>query len=327
MFGILKPAYRELHGRDRVAYSSIYCNLCGALAAEYGLPSRLLVVHDIATLAWLLTTGETREMPFNRGNCLRGGAGRVRQGGLPPLLKYLAAISAFTLGVKLQDDERDQRNWRNAIVNATYQRTFNRSSQKLQQVGADTNRLRSALEEQCVLEARSESELECAAAPTAQAYAAVVHEIHRLGAPRADFSFEQREALGAALGATIYAIDAFRDYEKDLEGSYNPLCVQAAKAASMPQTVRGDALRFIENCLASASGVIRTLDNATHLRWNAIAAHLLGYLRPLPEFITLSTRCYVPCEHGVVAFDDKECTPAVYGCLCCCCLGLNYCCT
>ncbi|WP_428306227.1 DUF5685 family protein [Lacipirellula sp.] len=63
MFGILRPSQVRLSGPDRVAYSSTYCNVCGALAAEYGHASRLLVVHDIATLAWLLIPKSIETMP------------------------------------------------------------------------------------------------------------------------------------------------------------------------------------------------------------------------------------------------------------------------
>ncbi len=225
----------------------------------------------------------------------------------------------------MQDNERDRRTWRTATANAMYQKTFARSSSLLEGIGANVSRLQQTLQEQYVLEVSSESEIRLAAVPTGCAYAAVVHDIQRFGDNGCELSFDQRETLGLALGGAIYAIDAVRDYEADIGIAYNPLCIQGGNSNSMPTDVRRNALMFIEERLASAGSIIKPLGEATHKRWNAVAAHLLSHLRPFPEFVTLSARCYVPCDHGVVAFDDKECTPAAYACLCCCCVGFKYC--
>ena len=50
MFGILKPQSQLLNLTQRRQHQSAYCNLCGFVGAKYGMKSRFLVVHDIATM-------------------------------------------------------------------------------------------------------------------------------------------------------------------------------------------------------------------------------------------------------------------------------------
>lgn len=316
MFGILKPAHAKLARSERQSYASFYCNLCGTLGTEYGISSRMLVVHDFATLAWLLAPETVLTLPFPRVNCVPGRQNPARKQPLPPYVRYLAAISAFTMGVKLQDNERDDRSWLAAAANSVYRRTFSKSRVQLDELGISVAALDSMLAQHQVIEASAEANLEIAAMPTGAAYAATAREISRLG--ETSISSEQADAVGASLGAAIYAIDAMTDFTRDQGRSYNPLCNHTgAGSRSLPASVRDEAIAFIENRLVSASDVFRRLDITYQHRWNAVADQLVAHLRPFSPEITLYAHCCIPCEGAFVILDGDECAKA-FGCCCCC---------
>jgi hypothetical protein len=95
MFGILRPELSGSHLASRQEYTSTYCNLCGHLRLRYGLKSRILVVHDIATLSWLLTARSTANFPLMQANCVRGLGQKSRPAS--PRWTFLAAISAHSI--------------------------------------------------------------------------------------------------------------------------------------------------------------------------------------------------------------------------------------
>ena len=103
MFGVLKPQRKLLSESENRRHMSAYCSLCGLLSSQYGLKSRMLVVHDIATLWWLLespSSANKEKIPV--GNCLRGGAGKLKKDGVSELQKFLAAMSVYTIGIKVK---------------------------------------------------------------------------------------------------------------------------------------------------------------------------------------------------------------------------------
>jgi len=77
VFGKLRPALDTLPTADRRLFGSMYCNLCAALGLQYGLKSRLLLVHDLCTIGWL--SGETSDLPFVTNNCLQAAVAALEQ--------------------------------------------------------------------------------------------------------------------------------------------------------------------------------------------------------------------------------------------------------
>ena len=138
MFGVLKPQRKHLSQTESRRHMSAYCSLCGLLSSQYGLKSRMLVVHDIATLWWLLEAPSSiHEQKLPIGNCVRGGAGRVRKRGVSELQKFLAAMSAYTIGVKVKDDLEDGSNWKTQITDWMYAGQFTKARTDLIEVGFD----------------------------------------------------------------------------------------------------------------------------------------------------------------------------------------------
>lgn len=324
MFGLLRPALHQLDGAERRRYASCYCNLCGALSIEYGVASRLLVVHDIATLAWLLAPVDAPKLPLATLNCLRGGTRAVKQEGLSNYVRFLAAISAFTLGVKLRDDDRDGGTWRSRLGRRAYHQTFERARLNLSDLNCEMTRLHSALAEQDEIEAALVGRFPEAATPTGEAYAAVAGEIVRLGGT--SLAPEEAQSVGNALGQAVYLIDAVRDYRKDLGRSYNPLCIEAGRAVKrLPNELRHAVTSFVEDELLRASNIFRRMDVSFHRRWNAVVDQLLGSLQRRPRGVTLHSMCFIPCEFGVAAISDDDCAKAASCCVCCVICGINLC--
>src|SRR5436305_374508 len=128
MCGRWDPAKCLLPRAGWTDYCSAYCSLCGGLSRLYGFPSRLLVVCDVATADWLLGGAAAVGRCFPITNCLKGGIRSVPQPArLSDRQRLLTAISAFTVGIKVQDDLLDQGGWKARVAHALYQNTFRKA--------------------------------------------------------------------------------------------------------------------------------------------------------------------------------------------------------
>ena len=147
MFGLLRPSSganaRTLPG----SYMSVYCDLCAVLAMEYGLKARPLIVHDIASLGWLLEPQDAPSTVFPRMNCVRGGTRSVCPADRHPTprARLLAALSCYTVAVKLRDDISDQPSWRVRALTGLYAKTFTRAHLELQRLGFPLGELEETL--------------------------------------------------------------------------------------------------------------------------------------------------------------------------------------
>jgi hypothetical protein len=194
MFGLLRPLKRLVGEEEWRDYASAYCNLYASLSHRYGLPARLLVVHDVATADWLLAGAAPVRRPFPACNCVKGGTRSV-----PAALRtddrqsLLAAVSAYTVGVKVQDDLTDGGSWKARLAHALYKETFARARRDLAQGGFDVAAFEAALAEQRELERRGEADLALASGPSGRAFGLVArHLAERHGGVRPDDAYAVR---------------------------------------------------------------------------------------------------------------------------------------
>ena len=328
MFGVLKPQRKLLSGSENRRHMSAYCSLCGLLSSQYGLKSRMLVVHDIATLWWLLESpSSANEEKLPVGNCVRGGAGKLKKRGVSELQKFLTAMSAYTIGIKVKDDITDGSIWKTRMAKWMYSDQFAKSRTDLIEVGFDVEHLERILNAQSDLESKREKHFEAASGPTSLAYGLVAREIVKRCHSR--FTEDQAQLIGQALGRTIYLADAIQDFSEDQGASFNPLCIETGpQIQTLPADLKNNVLRYIGTQLKEASNLINQAEEGLKRSWHAVERSLLAAAGVSDQkSITLYSSCCIPCGNGAVVVDSEECSQAITGCACCaicCCLFCKY---
>ncbi len=328
MLGVLKPQRNHLSQTENRRHMSAYCSLCGLLSSQFGLKSRMLVVHDIATLWWLLEAPSSKnEQKLPVGNCVRGGAGKVRKRGISELQKFLAAMSAYTIGVKVKDDIEDGSNWKTRIADRMYSSQFTKARTDLIEVGFDVQSLERILNEQSDLENENEPNFKTASTPTSQGYGLVAREIVKRCPSR--FTEEQAQHLGEALGRAVYLADAIRDFSADQGTSFNPLCIEAgSKSPALPAALKNKVLSYVGSHLKEAGNLLSQVGEELMQSWHAVERSLLATAGVTDEkSVTLYSSICIPCGNGAVVVEGEECGKAITGCACCvvcCCLFCKY---
>lgn len=315
MFGLLRPNFQELAPGDRRDFQSAYCNLCASLSAGYGLSSRLLVVFDFASLRWLLEpTGG--DYAFPRFNCVRGGTLlRKRALEASPINRFLAAISAFTCGVKTADDLDDQPGVAGRLTQWHFGSAFKRAQDDLLQTGFDVDRLHLLLARQRQLELQNESDFERASAPTGEAYGMVGRHLSSMLDDCIDS--DRAAAIGEAVGRCIYLIDAHRDADQDSGVSYNPLlCGCGSDPDGLPAR-RTELRTYVLEQLQRARLVIAAASPPSADRWQHLEKRMLRLTGMDARSVTLNMICCIPCEAGTAVVDSNECANC---CIFCCCV-------
>ncbi|WP_261343595.1 DUF5685 family protein [Gimesia panareensis] len=266
----MKPQRKLLSESENRRHMSAYCSLCGLLSSRYGLKSRMLVVHDIATLWWLLESpSSANEEKLPVGNCVRGGAGKLKKRGFSELQKFLAAMSAYTIGIKVKDDIADGRNWKTRMANWMYSGQFAKARTDLIEVGFDVENLERILNAQSDLESKREKDFEVASGPTSLAYGLVARETVKRC--HSHFTEEQAQQIGEALGRTVYLADAIRDFSEDQGTSFNPLCLEVGpKIQTLPAALKNNVLSHIASHLKEASNLIDQAEEGLKRSWHAV---------------------------------------------------------
>jgi hypothetical protein len=273
MFGLLRPHKRLVGPEDWRDYASAYCNLCASLSHRYGLTSRLLVVHDVATADWLLSGSAQARRPFPTCNCAKGGTRSV-----PPALRtderqsLLAAVSAYTVGVKVQDDLADGGGWKARLAHTLYRDTFARARRDLAQDGFDVAAFEAALVEQQELERRGETDLGGASGPSGRAFGLVArHLAERHGGAGPEDAY----ALGERIGRSVFLVDAYQDFGHDLAaGAYNPLRCAGGGAAPLEPGRAREVLGVVDGLLDEAQAICARMSERVAVRWRAARASL-----------------------------------------------------
>lgn len=318
MFGILKPDRSLLDDGERWRHASTYCNLCGLLGSRYAYKSRMLVVHDIATLWWLLEQPEQEaERPLAIANCVWGGSSRLRLYGLTDNQRFLSALSAYTIGVKVADDLADGGTVRTKLADRLYGDDFDQARSELVELGFDVDALEGILARQREIEDRGEVNFEAAAEPTAQAYGLVARSMAaRLNS---NYSCDDAGRVGEFLGRAVYLVDAVRDYRRDFGRSYNPLCLSAgSRERKLPQSLRHEVLTFIGQGLNRGREIVTGVAEDLRRSWHAVERALLVAAGVRDHrSVTLYINCFFPCGGGVVQASDGDCVEYLKCCCCC----------
>lgn len=322
MLGQVRPMACKLTPDDRREYQATYCNLCASLGSRYGVSTRPLLVYDFASLAWLFEPEDAQPKPFRRLNCLQGGRWTSR-GRMRPVDRFLAAISVYACGMKVQDDLQDEPRVRTRLASRWYASTFRKARHDLAASGFDISALEEILNDQKTIEERRESDFEAASRPTGMAYGLVVRHLADLAGWRLD----QRdvELVSERIGRYVYLLDAARDCESDLGRSYNPLCcLDGRDLAEVSQPRKLELTSYAVQLLEEADGCIHERIPRLLARWDALRTRLLRQLGVGRKDVTLNVVCCCPCGDGAVGGSSDECGGPCGCCLCI--IGAGICC-
>lgn len=321
MFGILRPGRAFASTTELQRYSSAYCNLCGFISSRYGFSSRLLLVHDFVTLWWLMEPQDNPQRRLRNLNCVRGGSRRVRNE-LTEAERFLAAISVFAAGVKIDDDAHDERTMRSRSLRRLYRRKFEQARVELEDVNFDVTSLEQLLARQREVEERCERNLAVASEVTGHCYAMIAEKL--CGLMESELSVNEAFTIGESLGRSVFVADAIRDHDEDCGHAYNPLCgCCSTESGRFPQTARENAMAYLGQVMSVASRVTTGIGDVFLNRISVLGHQLFASIGVRdPSTVTLYFLCCIPCGDGAVGVDSKECSDfcaKACCCGCCCC--------
>lgn len=324
MFGLLRPNSRQLPSSERRNYQASYCNLCASLSRQYGVASRLLLVYDFVSLAWLMGASAWDELPYAKFNCLKGGTLLRKPRSLRPVDEFLAAISVLTCGVKVQDDVSDHGGRGAILTNAFFRKTFAEARDNLDKTGFDIDALDSILVEQANLEQAQECRLALASAPTGRAYSLVARHLAALQTHR--FDPEVAARIGDELGRAIILTDAYRDFRQDIGKNYNPIFDgDRMEVGELPDWRRREVLSYILERLRQIEEILKEFSPEAATRWEFLERHLLRALGVSRSSVVLNGGCCIPCGDGFVMVDNAEIDSCCTSCCIVACIGICCC--
>jgi hypothetical protein len=275
MFGLMRMRGCGLGRSARETRRLNYCGTCKAMGRQYGTASRLLLNHDTALLAEIITgLSQTSDWPaeIQSRNCLRLPDD-------PPLAaRYAAAATVFLASAKARDHVLDSAGPWWSILAHWLNPKYRRAAAELQQWGVPVDAIELELRNQKRLESSPES-LEQLAGPAAFATAEICgHAARAAGQPAAEASLR---LFGQRFGYLVYLLDAWEDFKRDAAtGQFNAFAALYGNRAP----ARADLAAAADNLEASlrqlplASGFRETL--VVRLRAN-LSARLAD---PLPIF-------------------------------------------
>lgn len=213
MFGYININQKILTEENKNAYQSYYCGLCRRLKSNCGAKGQMLLAYDMTFLVVLLTglyelTNESSEM-----TCALHPTKR-RTVWINEATDYAADMNLILAYHNLIDDWKDDKAYPKKALAKVLDKDYIRIREKYpRQVAAIEEYMRQTE----AVEKRSESNLDVVAGFTGEMLGEVF-------CWREDEWAEELRTLGFYMGKFIYIMDAYEDYEKDLQkGEYNPL--------------------------------------------------------------------------------------------------------
>jgi hypothetical protein len=220
MFGYIRPVREELRVRDYERYQALYCGLCHAMGAKYGLFARMFLNYDFTFLA-MMSYGEASPQIANRRCVARPLRGRSSCSA-HPVLEPAADATVILAYWKLRDNVSDSGFWSGlpARLGSFFLKGAYRKA-ALAQAQFDRN-VRLCLEELRALEQEKCPSLDRAADTFARILQSAAPVTEDLGRNRV------AQQLLYHIGRWIYLVDAWDDLEEDRRRSrYNPILLRS----------------------------------------------------------------------------------------------------
>lgn len=213
MFGYININQKIMTEENKNAYQAYYCGLCRRLKTNCGAKGQMLLNYDMTFLIVLLTglyelTNEASEI-----TCALHPTKR-RTVWINEATDYAADMNLVLAYHNLIDDWKDDKTYSKKAFAKILDKDYARIAEKYpRQVTAIEEYMRKTEK----VESRGETNLDAVAGLSGEMLGEVF-------CWREDEWAEELRTLGFYMGKFIYIMDAYEDYDADLQkGSYNPL--------------------------------------------------------------------------------------------------------
>lgn len=227
MFGYININQKILADEDKKAYQAYYCGLCRRLKSNCGAKGQMLLNYDMTFLIVLLTglyelTNETSEI-----TCALHPT-KKRTVWMNEVTDYAADMNLLLAYHNLVDDWKDERAYTKKAFVKMLDKDYTRIVSKYpRQVKAVEEYMRHTEE----VEKRHETNLDAVAGLTGEMLGEVF-------CWKEDEWAEELRTLGFYMGKFVYIMDAYEDYEADLQkNEYNPLVYTMKESAEDMDTL------------------------------------------------------------------------------------------
>ena len=216
MFGYININQKIMTEEDRKAYQAYYCGLCRQLKTSCGAKGQMLHNYDMTFLVVLLTglyelTNEASEI-----TCALHPTKR-KTVWINEATNYAADMNLILAYHNLIDDWKDDKAYSKKAFAKILDKDYARIMQKYPRQVAAVEEYMKRTEE---VERRGEKNLDAVAGLSGEMLGEVF-------CWREDEWARELRTLGFYMGKFIYLMDAYEDYDADLQkGSYNPLISQ-----------------------------------------------------------------------------------------------------
>ncbi len=216
MFGYININQKIMTEEDRKAYQAYYCGLCRQLKTSCGAKGQMLLNYDMTFLVVLLTglyelTNEASEI-----TCALHPTKR-KTVWINEATNYAADMNLILAYHNLIDDWKDDKAYSKKAFAKILDKDYARIMQKYPRQVAAVEEYMKRTEE---VERRGEKNLDAVAGLSGEMLGEVF-------CWREDEWARELRTLGFYMGKFIYLMDAYEDYDADLQkGSYNPLISQ-----------------------------------------------------------------------------------------------------
>ena len=267
MYGYVRPDKGELKVREYEQYRAMYCGLCRALKARCGFGARLFLSYDLCFFAMLLS-GARGELPllcakrcpvsiFRKRSCVR----------TTPAMETAADLTVLLAYEKARDGVRDEKGFKKLAARLTkcfLSRKYRKSAARLPEIA---KACREGIEALSKLEKENASSLDKPAAAFAQS----------LSCASSCFPEEQRrqaELLLYHIGRWVYIVDAWDDFEADLQsGNYN--CIRARYDLKSARDKNAHAQELADTLALSAQTAASAAELMELGPWRGIIENIL----------------------------------------------------
>jgi hypothetical protein len=233
MFGLMRPEKKcgkSCHDWTRT-HRMHYCGTCKAIGTQYGHQARLFLNFDIVFLSELISDLNNEKMnewtdayqSINHCFSMPTEADKT-----PFSLQYTATANTILSALKVDDNIKDQKQWRWYAAQKFYARSFRKAFEQMEAWGTPKEDFFHWIDLQAERERTIQKEkndlmdyLTFYAEPTAELTALIFEKGIEQTKPIHQQSFK---TLGYNFGLLMYVLDAFEDLENDIfTKQFNPL--------------------------------------------------------------------------------------------------------